>query len=71
MAGGVALNCSTNGVLARTRMFDRIFVQPAAGDEGCSVGAALVATRGRTGPVPRPCGTWDHAYWGPSYGEPR
>jgi carbamoyltransferase len=69
MAGGVALNCSLNGALARTRMFDRIFVQPAAGDEGCSVGAALVASgERRTGSHGAHC-RWDHAYWGPSYSD--
>jgi carbamoyltransferase len=43
MAGGVALNCSLNGAIARSRLFDEIFVQPAAGDDGCSLGAALHA----------------------------
>jgi len=45
MAGGVALNCSLNGVLRRSRLFDRTFVQPAAGDDGCALGAALFAAR--------------------------
>ena len=43
MAGGVALDCSLNGVLRRSRLFDRMFVQPAAGDDGCALGAALFA----------------------------
>ena len=43
MAGGVALNCVANGMLARAGVFDRIWVQPAAGDAGGAVGAALAA----------------------------
>lgn len=41
MAGGVALNCVANGVLDRTGTFDSIWVQPAAGDAGGALGAAL------------------------------
>jgi carbamoyltransferase len=41
MAGGVALNCVANGELARRGPFDRIWVQPAAGDAGGALGAAL------------------------------
>ena len=41
MAGGVALNCVANGVLLRERIFDNIWVQPAAGDAGGALGAAL------------------------------
>jgi len=43
MAGGVALNCVANGKILRERIFDRMWIQPAAGDAGGSVGAALVA----------------------------
>ena len=52
LAGGVALNCSLNGVLDRNGPFDRLFVQPAAGDPGAALGAALVAERRRREPVP-------------------
>src|SRR5262249_29688252 len=45
MAGGVALDCSANGVIRRSRMFERMFVQPAAGDDGTAIGAALYAQR--------------------------
>jgi carbamoyltransferase len=45
MAGGVALNCSANGVIHRSRMFKRVFVQPAAGDDGTALGAALYVQR--------------------------
>lgn len=41
MAGGVALNCTANSVIKRSRMFKQIFVQPAAGDDGSALGAAL------------------------------
>lgn len=41
MAGGVALNCVANGKLLRSGIFDRIWVQPAAGDAGGAPGAAL------------------------------
>jgi carbamoyltransferase len=41
MAGGVALNCTANGKLLRSGLFDEIYVQPAAGDDGSALGAAL------------------------------
>ena len=41
LAGGVALNCVANGVLHRSGIFDEIWIQPAAGDSGGAVGAAL------------------------------
>ena len=43
MAGGVALNCVANGKLLEQNLFKEIFVQPAAGDAGGAVGAALAA----------------------------
>lgn len=41
LAGGVALNCTANGHLLRSGLFDEIYVQPAAGDDGSALGAAL------------------------------
>ena len=41
LAGGVALNCVANGVLLREKIFDNIWIQPAAGDSGGALGAAL------------------------------
>ena len=41
LAGGVALNCVANGILLREKIFDRIWIQPAAGDAGGALGAAL------------------------------
>jgi carbamoyltransferase len=43
LAGGVALNCVANGKLLRERLFDKVWVQPAAGDAGGALGAAFVA----------------------------
>jgi carbamoyltransferase len=41
LAGGVAHNCTMNGKIAASRLFDEIFVQPASHDAGCALGAAL------------------------------
>ena len=43
MAGGVALNCVGNGQVLREGIFDRVWIQPAAGDAGGALGAALTA----------------------------
>ncbi|HKI68940.1 MAG TPA: carbamoyltransferase N-terminal domain-containing protein, partial [Verrucomicrobiae bacterium] len=43
LAGGVALNCVANGLILRENLFDQIWIQPAAGDAGGAVGAALMA----------------------------
>lgn len=43
LAGGVALNCVANGKLLESKQFDDIYIQPAAGDAGGAVGAALAA----------------------------
>lgn len=66
MAGGVALNCTANGVIARSGMFDRIFVQPAAGDDGTALGAALAVLREHVPAAPQPMGM---PYWGEEFGE--
>ena len=42
MAGGVALNCVVNGKIYKEKIFEKIYIQPAAGDAGGSLGAALV-----------------------------
>lgn len=41
LSGGVSLNCVANGLLAETNLFDHIWIQPAAGDAGGALGAAL------------------------------
>ena len=45
LAGGVALNCSANGLIKRSRLFKRMFIQPASGDDGAALGAALYVHR--------------------------
>lgn len=64
LAGGVALNCKMNGRLLRSDYVDDIFVQPAANDAGCALGAALELSE-RLG---RSCRTsLNHVYLGPEY----
>jgi len=41
LAGGVALNCTANGKLMRSGLFDEVYIQPVAGDDGSALGAAL------------------------------
>ena len=43
LAGGVALNCVANGIILRENIFEQIWIQPAAGDAGGALGAALAA----------------------------
>jgi len=43
LAGGVALNCTANGLIKRSRLFNKMFVPPAAADDGVALGAALYA----------------------------
>jgi carbamoyltransferase len=71
LAGGVALNCVANGRLLREGVFDRIWIQPAAGDAGGALGAALLASHRLFG-APRPAldGRSDRqrgSYLGPSF----
>ena len=47
MAGGVALNCVANGCILRERIFDDLWIQPAAGDAGGALGAALTLAKTR------------------------
>ncbi len=67
LAGGVAFNSVMNGVLATRSPFERVFVQPAAGDAGTSLGAALAIAHLRHG-LPR---RWrmDHAFLGPRFSD--
>ncbi|MDK1288857.1 carbamoyltransferase [Pseudoalteromonas umbrosa] len=52
MAGGVALNCVANGRIKREGPFENLFVQPASGDAGTSLGAAAVVYQRRTSKRP-------------------
>jgi carbamoyltransferase len=65
MAGGVALNVVANGRCLREGPFKRLFVQPAAGDAGGSVGAAALAHVRFTGSRPA-ARKLDHVYLGPA-----
>jgi len=67
MAGGVALNCVANGRIVREGPFDELWVQPAAGDAGSALGAALFVHNAVLG-NPR---AWHmaHAYWGPAWSD--
>jgi carbamoyltransferase len=71
LAGGVALNCVANGHVLRDGKFDEIWIQPAAGDAGGAVGAAL-ATYYLASGAARPNGNTDSmrgSYLGPSYSD--
>jgi len=65
MAGGVALNCTANGVIKRSRLFRNMFIQPAAGDDGSALGAALYVQRARE--VGRSPKRMALPLWGPSF----
>ena len=70
MAGGVALNCVMNGFLRDAGVFDDIWVQPAAGDAGTALGAALWIDReARGGDACERVFRMQHAYLGPAYGD--
>src|SRR6267378_4097184 len=61
LAGGVALNCVGNGRILRERIFDEIWIQPAAGDAGGAVGVALSLWHrhlGKPRSSPESTGTW-------------
>ncbi|MFD8478704.1 carbamoyltransferase [Kitasatospora sp. NPDC059673] len=62
LAGGVALNCVANAAVINSGRFDQVFVQPAAGDAGTSIGAALVAGASKER---RPL---QNAFLGPEFG---
>lgn len=70
LAGGVALNCVANGKLLRDSCYERLFIQPAAGDAGGALGAALAAYHHAEGMPREASGSYDNmrgSYLGPSY----
>lgn len=70
MAGGVALNCVANGRLLRERVFDDLWIQPAAGDAGGALGAAYAVWHGALGGAREPDEKNDRmqgAYLGPEF----
>jgi carbamoyltransferase len=68
MAGGVALNCVLNAHIRDNGPFKKIWVQPAAGDAGTALGAALWIDAKERKSSERNF-TMDHAYWGPEYSD--
>lgn len=66
MAGGVALNCVLNAYLRDNSSFKNIWIQPAAGDAGTALGAALWIDAKKRNAEPRTF-IMDDVYWGPSY----
>jgi carbamoyltransferase len=72
LAGGVALNCVANGKVLRDGAFERIWIQPAAGDAGGALGAALAAYHQHLGRPRRLDGTQDAmrgSYLGPEFAQ--
>jgi len=72
LAGGVALNCVGNGRILRESGFERIWIQPAAGDAGGALGAALIAWHHYLNRPRRPDESKDSlngSFLGPSYGQ--
>jgi carbamoyltransferase len=69
MAGGVALNCVMNARIRDSGLFERVWVQPAAGDAGTALGAALwIDWQARREESSTPARwTMDHAYLGPEF----
>jgi carbamoyltransferase len=65
MAGGVTLNSVANGRILRETPFEDVFIQPAAGDSGAALGAALYVYHVLLGEPRR--FVMEHAYWGQSY----
>lgn len=66
MAGGVALNSVANGRILRETPFEDVFIQPAAGDSGGALGAALYVHHVLLGQPRR--FVMEHAYWGEEFG---
>ena len=65
LAGGCAMNSVANGKIRQNTPFRHVFIQPAAGDNGTALGAALEAWHGSG---VRPIGRrMEHSYWGTSY----
>jgi carbamoyltransferase len=65
LSGGVALNACLNSAVIRSKLFRRVFIQPAASDDGASLGAALYLHHQVLGcPRRQPI---RHVFWGPAY----
>ncbi len=72
LAGGVALNCVANGRLLRDGQFEKIWIQPAAGDAGGALGAALAAYhsfKSQPRKINRYCDNMKGSYLGPEFSQ--
>ena len=72
LAGGVALNCVANGKLLREKIFDKIWIQPASGDAGGALGAALAGYylfKGERRNVVSSCDAMKGSYLGPIFNQ--
>jgi len=67
IAGGVGLNSVANGIVIREKIFDDVWIQPAANDAGLALGAAYDVWH-QTHGQPRSF-VMEHAYWGPEYAD--
>jgi carbamoyltransferase len=65
IAGGVALNSKANGKIAASGLVEKLFVQPAASDDGVALGAALAPSLDGGGKLPNKA--MRHGYWGPGF----
>lgn len=70
LAGGVALNCVANGKLQNSGMFDKIWIQPAAGDAGGALGAALYAWHQQSNTTKAHTDIMQGSYLGPQFPTP-
>jgi carbamoyltransferase len=68
LAGGVALNCVLNARVRSQGPFKDVWVQPAAGDAGTALGAALWVDA-QVNPTAAMRASMEHVFWGPAYGD--
>ena len=69
LAGGVALNCVANGRILREKIFERLWIQPAAGDAGGALGAALAAWHSQEPRIPARNDSMQGSLLGPEYSD--
>lgn len=69
LAGGVALNCVLNSTIINKGPFKKVWVQPASGDSGTALGAALWIDGQQAKNKSKKRWEMEHAYWGPGYSQ--
>ena len=67
LSGGIANNCTVNGKIVRSGMFEHVFIQPASHDAGCALGAALLSYY-QLRPAAKTPSKLGHVYWGKHIG---